>query len=70
MLEKVPLARASNGQFLVVLVPHFYFAGYLGLKNIFKPSIPLLARLIFIAGVISFSVGGVWVSSRHLAAVV
>ena len=45
-----------------------YFAGYYGLKNIFKETSPLLARLLFIAGVLSFSVGGIWVSSRYFGA--
>ena len=68
MLQDVPLERASKGHFLVVFGAPLYFAGYYGLKNIFKPTSPLLARLLFIAGVLSFSVGGVWVSSRYFAA--
>ena len=70
MLNKVPLPRASKGHFLVVFGAPLYFAGYYGLKNIFKPTSPLLAKLLFIAGVLSFSIGGVWVSSRYFAAVV
>jgi len=68
MLQDVPLKRASKGHFLVVFGAPLYFAGYYGLKNIFKPTSPLLARFLFIAGVLSFSVGGVWVSSRYFAA--
>ena len=68
MLNDVPLARASKGHFFVVFGAPLYFAGYYGLKNIFKSTSPLLARLLFIAGVLSFSVGGVWVSSRYFAA--
>lgn len=68
MLLDVPLGRASKGHFLVVFGAPLYFAGYYGLKNIFKPTNPLLARLLLIAGVLSFSVGGVWVSSRYFAA--
>ena len=68
MLQDVPLSRASKGHFLVVFGAPLYFAGYYGLKNIFKETSPLLARLLFIAGVLSFSVGGVWVSSRYFAA--
>jgi len=70
MLEKVPLARASKGHFLVIFGAPLYFAGYYGLKNIFKETSPLLARLLFIAGVLSFSIGGVWVSSRYFGAAV
>lgn len=68
MLQDVPLGRASKGHFLVVFGAPLYFAGYYGLKNIFKPTSPLLARLLFVAGVLSFAVGGVWVSSRYFAA--
>ena len=68
MLQDVPLARASIGHFLVVFGAPLYFAGYYGLKNIFMETNPLLARLLFIAGVLSFSIGGVWVSSRYFAA--
>ncbi len=70
MLESVPLDRASKGHFLVVFGAPLYFAGYYGLKNIFKKTSPLLARLLFIAGVLSFSIGGLWVSSRYFAAFV
>ena len=68
MLLDVPLGRASKGHFFVVFGAPLYFAGYYGLKNIFKETSPLSARLLFIAGVLSFSVGGVWVSSRYFAA--
>ena len=68
MLQDVPLGRASKGHFLAVFGAPLYFAGYYGLKNIFKSTSPLFARLLFIAGVLSFSIGGVWVSSRYFAA--
>jgi len=68
MLEDVPLQRASKGHFLVVFGAPLYFAGYYALKNIFKATSPLFARLLFIAGVLSFAVGGVWVSSRYFGA--
>lgn len=68
MLEDVPLARASIGHFFVVFGAPLYFAGYYGLMNFFKPTSPLLARLLFVGGTISFSIGGVWVSSRYFAA--
>lgn len=68
MLQDVPLDRASIGHFFVVFGFPLYFAGYYGIKNIFKETDPLLARLIFIAGTFSFSIGGVWISSRYFAA--
>jgi len=70
MLEEVPLGRASKGHFLVVFGAPLYFVGYYGLKRIFEAVNPLLANLLFIAGVLSFSIGGVWVSSRYFGAVV
>ena len=68
MLQDVPLGRASTGHFFVVFGAPLYFAGYYGLKKIFTPTSTLLAGLLFIAGVLSFSIGGVWVSSRYFAA--
>lgn len=68
MLNDVPLARASKGHFFVVFGAPLYFAGYYGLKKIFTTTSPLLSRLLFIAGVLSFSIGGVWVSSRYFGA--
>lgn len=68
MLQDVPLRRASLGHFFVVFGAPLYFAGYYGLKNIFKTTNPMLARLLFVFGVLSFSIGGVWVSSRYFAA--
>ncbi|MEE9372827.1 MAG: DUF6796 family protein [Saprospiraceae bacterium] len=68
MLENVPLKRASIGHFLVVFGAPFYFAGYYGLMKLFMANNSLLAGLLFITGVLSFSIGGVWVSSRYFAA--
>ena len=68
MLEKVPLERAGIGHFLVVFGAPLYFAGYYGLKKFFHDTSPLLSQLLFVGGMLSFSVGGVWVSSRYFAA--
>ena len=68
MLEHVPLVRASKGHFLVVFGAPLYFAGYYGLMRFFQNSNPFLAGLLLITGVLSFSIGGVWVSSRYFAA--
>lgn len=68
MLEKVPLERAGIGHFLVVFGAPLYFAGYYGLKKFFHSTSPLLSQLLFVGGMLSFSVGGVWVSSRYFAA--
>ena len=68
MLAHVPLGRASKGHFLVVFGAPLYFAGYYGLMRFFKKTDRFLAGLLFVFGVLSFSVGGVWVSSRYFAA--
>ena len=68
MLQDVPLERASRGHFLAVFSAPLYFVGYYGIKKIFQETSPLLAQLIFIAGVLSFSIGSVWLSSRYFAA--
>ncbi len=68
MLEDVPLERASTGHFFVVFGAPLYFAGYYGLMKFFSKSNSLLSGLLFITGVLSFSIGGVWVSSRYFAA--
>lgn len=68
MLYDVPLARASKGHFFAVYAAPFYFAGYYGLMRFFKSTNQFLATLLFILGVLSFSYGGVYVSSRYFAA--
>jgi len=66
MLEDVPLERASTGHFFVVFGAPLYFAGYYGLMKFFSKSNSLLSGLLFITGVLSFSIGGVWVSAFYL----
>lgn len=68
MLEHVPLDRASKGHFLAVFGAPLYFAGYYGLKLFFTRTSPTLANAIFILGVLAFSIGGVWISSRYFGA--
>lgn len=68
MLEHVPLERASIGHFFVVFGAPLYFAGFYGMMKIFYKENNLLSGLLFISGVLSFSIGGVWVSSRYFAA--
>ncbi len=70
MLEDVPLGRASTGHFFAVIGAPLYFAGYYGLKELFKRSNVKLANLLFILGVLAFFVGGIWISSRYLGAVI
>jgi len=68
MLEKVPLARASKGHFLAVLGTPLYYAGYYGLMRFFQKDNPVMAGLLLVAGALSFTFGGVYVSSRYFAA--
>lgn len=70
MVKNVPLARASKGHFMVVFGAPLYFAGYYALMRILEPANRNLAKALFIGGVFSFSVGGVWVASRYFIAVV
>lgn len=68
MLEDVPLKRAGIGHFFVVFGAPLYYAGYYGLMKFFYKTNSLLAGMLFVTGVLSLSVGGVWVSSRYFAA--
>lgn len=68
MLEKVPLARASKGHFFAVLATPLYYAGYYGLMRFFQKENPFMAGLLLVAGALSFTFGGVYVSSRYFAA--
>jgi len=70
MLEDVPIKRASNGHFFAIIGAPLYFAGYYGLKEFFKRSNVTLANLLFILGVLAFFIGGIWISSRYLGAVI
>jgi len=70
MLLNVPLHRAKIGHFFSIAGVPFYFAGYYGLLKLFKNSHELFAKCLFIFGVLSFTVGGVWISSRYFGAVV
>lgn len=70
MLEHVPLARASKGHFFSVIGAPLYFVGYYGLRAFFKRSNVTLANLLYALGLLAFFVGGVWISSRYLGAVI
>lgn len=63
-LGNVSTSRMSLGHFLVVGGIPLYFVGYYHLYLALKGGNKKLALLLFGLGVISFTVGGVWVSSR------
>jgi len=69
MLLSVPLARAKIGHFIALVGIPFYFAGYHGLLKLFRSSHEVYAKLLFIFGILSFTFGGIWISSRYYAAV-
>lgn len=69
MLLHVPLDRARVGHFFSLIGIPFYFAGYYGLLKLFRDSHELYAKLLFISGILSFTYGGIWLSSRYYAAV-
>lgn len=68
MLEHVPLARASKGHFFSIFGAPFYFAGYYGLKELFKKDQPSLGNILYVLGTLAFFVGGIWISSRYFGA--
>ena len=68
MLFSVPLERAAIGHFIAVAGIPLYFSGYFGLMQFFKKTSEPLSIALLISGVISFTVGGIWVASRYFAA--
>ncbi len=70
MLFSVPLGRAQIGHFIATATIPLYFFGYYGLYRLFRSSNPFYALGLFILGILSFTYGGVWISSRYMAAVV
>ena len=70
MLLNVPLQRARTGHFFSMAGIPLYFAGYYGLLKLFKSSHELFAKLLFLTGILSFTYGGIWISSRFMAATV
>ena len=70
MLLHIPLERAKMGHFFSLVGIPLYFAGYWGLLKLFRSSNEFFAKLLFIAGMFSFTIGGIWLSSRYYGAVV
>ena len=70
MLLNVPLARARIGHFFSIAGIPLYFAGYYGLLKLFRGSNEFYAKCLFVFGVLSFTVGGIWISSRYFGVVV
>ncbi|NOR69574.1 MAG: hypothetical protein GQ532_07740 [Methylomarinum sp.] len=70
MLLNVPLARARVGHFFSIAGVPLYFAGYYGLLKLFRSGNEFYAKCLFIFGTLSFTVGGIWISSRYFCAVI
>jgi hypothetical protein len=70
MLLNVPLTRARIGHFFSIAGIPLYFAGYYGLLKLFRSSNEFYAKCLFVFGFLSFTVGGIWISSRYFGAVV
>lgn len=70
MLLNIPIERARIGHFFSIIGIPLYFAGYYGLLKLFRKSHELFAKCLFIFGILSFTVGGIWISSRYFGAVV
>ncbi len=70
MLLNVPLSRARIGHFFSIVGIPFYFAGYYGILKLFRNSNEFLAKCLFVTGTLSFTVGGIWLSSRYFGAVI
>lgn len=68
MLFTVPLERAAMGHFIAVAGIPLYFSGYFGLMQVFRKTSEPLSIILLISGVVSFTVGGIWVASRYFAA--
>ncbi|MDF1665444.1 MAG: hypothetical protein P1V97_27035 [Planctomycetota bacterium] len=70
MLLDVPLERARLGHFLAIFGVPLYFAGYYGIFRFFRKDSFKWALSLFVIGILSFTYGGIWISSRYFAAVV
>ena len=62
--NNIPLKRLTLGHFIAISFVPFYIAGYYHLYLVFKQKSPKIAKAIFALGIISFMIGGMWISSR------
>lgn len=64
--KNIPLARASQGHFMVIYSAPIYFAGYYALMRLFNSTSYWASRTMLVLGIYAFAVGGIWISSRYL----
>lgn len=62
--KQIKLHKLTLGHFIAISFTPFYIAGYYHLYLIFKKNNPTIAMAIFTLGIISFMMGGMWISSR------
>lgn len=62
--NQIPLTRLTQGHFIAIFFTPFYIAGYYHIYLVFKEKNPKIATALFILGIISFMIGGMWISSR------
>ena len=60
----IPLSRLTLGHFISIGFVPFYIMGYYHFYLIFKKQNPIFAVAIQTLGVIAFTLGGMWISSR------
>jgi hypothetical protein len=60
----VPNNHLTIGHFLAVVGIPFYFVGYYHIYLMLKKGNKILAKLVFILGVLAFLIGGFWITSR------
>lgn len=63
-LKFVSLENLTLGHFFSVIGLPFYFAGYFHIYRMLKPGNKKLATAVLTLGLVSFSVGGIWIGSR------
>ena len=68
MLLNVDLEQARLGHLIALPFIPFYFGGYIGLWQMFKKQTPVAASVVLSLGVVAFTCGGVWISSRYMGA--
>ncbi len=63
-LKFVSIENLKTGHFLALVGLPLYFAGYFHIYNMLKSGNKFLATSVLILGIVSFSIGCVWIGSR------
>ena len=62
--NQISLSRLTLGHFVAISFVPFYTLGYYHLYLVYKIKTPKIAWVIFVLGIIAFTLGGMWISSR------